>query len=122
MKKLLFILSLILIIAGTQSCSIFPGKYISKTERGIAGSSRKVGKVRESGKVRVAKSKQAKNQGRLKKQAGKATKASRSRTYRIQTDEVKARMKMNESRIAKREKLKDKRSKAGNKKAARKYR
>lgn len=119
MKKLIFILSLSLIITTVESCRV-PGRYISKTERRMAGNSRKVVKVKESKKVRVAKSKQEKNQRKI--HSGKATKASRKRTYDIQTDDVKSRMKMNDARIAQREKLKAKRSKEENKKAARKYR
>ncbi|HLN20439.1 MAG TPA: hypothetical protein VK213_05075 [Bacteroidales bacterium] len=125
MKKLKFIsvLFMLLSVLTVQSCSLFSAKgSVRKVERRMSGPSRKSGKVRESKKVKVAKAKQEKNQSRLKNDYNKSVKASRQRTYDIQTDNVKARMKNNEAQIAKREKKKDRMKKSSNRNAGRKYR
>lgn len=123
MKKLHFwkILLFILIITVTAvSCSSYASKSASrKAERSLAGGRRA---FRESRKVRMARKQQERRQSELKKDYNKHVRLSRERTYEIQSEEVKSRMKRNEANIEAREKAKSKKSKSATKKSAKKYR
>ena len=78
--------------------------------------------MREPRQVRSAKKKQEKNQDRIKKDYQKFVKASRKRSYEIQSPDVKERMKRNDSNIAARDKNKEKKTRAASKTRARKFR
>ena len=69
-----------------------------------------------------AKKQQEKRQAQIDKDYDKFVKNSRKRSYEIQTADVKARMKQNESNIAARDKAKDKRIRSASKSRARKFR
>lgn len=107
-----------------QSCnsSLFKKSVFNKTERHIAGSKRSSPKVREPRKVLQAKKQQEKRQAQIDKESDKFVKNSRKRSYEIQTADVKARMKQNESNIAARDRVKDKRIRSASKSRARKFR
>lgn len=116
-KILIFIIVLSLAAA---SCSSMASRSASrKAERAMAGGGRA---FRESRKVRMAKKQQERRQAGLKKEYNKQVSLSRKRTYEIQSDDVKARMKRNEANIAAREKAKSKKSRADAKNASKKYR
>lgn len=107
-----------------QSCnsSLFTKSVFNKTERNIAGSKRSSPKVREPRKVLQAKKQQEKRQAKIDKDYDKFVKNSRKRSYEIQSADVKARMKQNESNIAARDRAKDKKIKSDSKNRARKFR
>jgi hypothetical protein len=77
--------------------------------------------VREPKKVRNAKEKQAKNKAKLRKEYYNFVDESRKHNFKIQTPEVKARMKQNAKDITAREKDRKKRTLASTRKGASKY-
>ncbi|HEX2920811.1 MAG TPA: hypothetical protein VHO50_06585 [Bacteroidales bacterium] len=117
--KFITILFIILSLIMAESCSVFSRRAAAnKVERKMSVKSRG---FRESRAVRGEKARQEKNQDRLKNDYAKSVKASRKRTYEIQTEDVKARMKKNEIDLAKREKEKSKNKRASMKKGRKKY-
>jgi len=94
----------------------------NRTERRISGPKRSNPKVREPRQVRSAKKQQEKRQERIDKDYDKFVKNSRKRSFEIQSPDVKARMKQNESHIAARDKAKDKNIRSASKNRARKFR
>lgn len=97
--------------------SVFRG-----TERQLAGKSRSVSRVREPRQVRSAKKQQEKKQAKIKKDYQLFVKNSRKRSYEIQSEDVKARMKKNEANIEARDKSKARRTKSESKNRARQFR
>ena len=98
--------------------------YTRGPDRALFGKSlskKKVKKVKEPGKVTKAKKKQEAKQKQLKKDYAGAVKASRQRSYEIQSPEVKERMKQNEKDAVIREKAKKKRVYNSSKRASKKY-
>ena len=100
----------------TVSC----GPIFSKGKSGkhMAGSSRS---YREPGRVRKAKKIQEARERRNKKNYAKSIENSRKRSIEMQSPDVQARMKQNDTNIALRDKEKAKRSKAASKKTGKKY-
>lgn len=78
--------------------------------------------MKELPEVRRAKKASEKRQAKINKDKDNTIKQSRKRTYDIQSENVKARMKQNEINIAAREKEKDKRIKSQSKGRAKKFR
>ncbi len=109
-------------VLASCNSSLFSKSVFNKTERHITGSKRSSPKVREPRKVLQAKKQQEKRQEKIDKDYDKFVKNSRKRSYEIQSPDVKARMKQNESNIASRDKAKDKRIRAASKNRARKFR
>jgi hypothetical protein len=117
-------LSLFLLL-GTSESGADTGLYRGGPDRALFGKSlnkKKVKKVKEPGKVTKAKKKQEAKQKQLKKDYADSVKASRQRSYEIQSPEVKERMKQNEKDIVLREKAKKKRVYSNSKNASKKYR
>jgi hypothetical protein len=69
-----------------------------------------------------AKKQQEKRQAQNDKDYDKFVKNSRKRSYEIQSADVKARMKQNESNLAARDRAKDKKIRSASKNRARKFR
>ncbi len=88
---------------------------------GKALNKKKAKKVKESRKVVKAKKQQEARVKERKKEYAESVKASRQRSYEIQSPKVKERMNQNEKDTALREKAKKKRIKAGSRTAAKKY-
>ncbi len=88
---------------------------------GRALNKKKAKKVKESRKVVKAKKEQEARLKERKKEYAESVKASRKRSYEIQSPEVKERMNQNEKDTALMEKAKQKRIKKGSKTAAKKY-
>lgn len=90
----------------------------------FGGKTRKVKetKVKEPRAATKAKRKQAKKQEKLKKDYKNFVNDSKKNAFKIQTLEVKARMKQNQKDITAREKAKKKRNNSSTRKAERKYR
>lgn len=126
MRKLklpVILVLLILTIFPEVSCSRFSGKAsVRKAERQMSGPKRANRKMKELPAVRRAKKSTEKRQARVDKDYENFIKQSKKRTYEIQSENVKARMKQNEANIAAREKEKDKRIKAQSKGRAKKFR
>lgn len=126
MKKLQFqgiLFLLILSIFLTASCSRFSGKAaVRKVERQMSGPKRSDRKMKELPEVRRAKKASEKRLAKVNKDKDNTIKQSRKRTYEIQSESVKARMKQNEVNLTVREKEKEKRIKAQSKGRAKKFR
>lgn len=117
------ILSIIL-LPGVSASGAHTALYKGGPDRALFGKSlnkKKVKKVKEPGKVTNAKKKQEAKQKKLKKDYADSVKASRQRSYEIQSPEVKERMKQNEKDTVLREKAKKKRVNTVTKKASKKY-
>ena len=100
----------------TVSCG--PIFSSGKSGKQMAGSSRS---YREPGRVRKAKKMQEARERRNKKNYAKSIDNSRKRSIEIQSPDVQARMKQNETNTALRDKEKAKRSRAASKKTGKKY-
>lgn len=126
MRKLklpVILMLIILAIFPVVSCSRFSGKAsVRKVERQMSGPRRADKKMKELPAVRRAKKSTEKRQAKVDKDYDKFIKQSKKRTYDIQSESVKARMKQNEINLAAREKEKDKRTKAQSKGRAKKFR
>lgn len=121
--SLVLILSLFLFMGAPESVE-HNAFYKGGPDRALFGKSlnkKKVKKVKETGKVAKARKKQEAKQKQLKKDYANAVKASRQRSYEIQSPEVKERMKQNEKDTVIREKTKKKRISDGSKRASKKY-
>lgn len=81
----------------------------------------KATKTREPKAVNKAKNKQAKNKEKLKKEYYNFVAESRKRNYRIQSPEVKDRMKQDQKNITSREKTRKKNTLNTTRKAGKKY-
>ena len=124
MRRFFLILFFTLFIIGTCSAQFSHRTSSKNVEKGLFGKSigsKKKVKVKESRSVIKARKKQEANEKKLKKEYAQSVKRSQDRTIAIQTPEVQARMKQNKKDTAIRDKEKKKKTKAGAKKAGKKY-
>lgn len=120
--KLLLIIILAALLASSCSSGLFSRSAFRKPEKQMAGSKRTAPRVREPRQVRSAKKKQEKNQDRIKKDYQQFVKASRKRSFEIQSPDVKERMKRNDANIAARDKNKARKTRSASKTRAKKFR
>lgn len=121
LHKFIPLLILSALLLGSCQSAFFSRSQTRKVERSMAGSSRKSVKMKEAPAVRRAKKSQEKNQEKLHREYHKSVGESRKRTYEIQSDDVKARMKQNDADRKIREKNKSKKTHQATRKAGRKY-
>jgi hypothetical protein len=124
MRRFLLFLFFTSFIIGSCNAQ-FSHKTSSKNvEKGLFGKTigtKKKVNLKEPRSVVKARNKQEANEKKLKKEYAQSIKRSQERTVSIQTPEVQARMKQNQKDTTARDKEKKKKTKAGMKKAGRKY-
>jgi hypothetical protein len=120
MRNIILLLFLLVMVATPAKAQIFhknPEKQLfGKSHRG-----RREAKVKEPRKVLRAKKKQEANDRRLNKLYDKGVLKAQKHNVEIQTPEVQARMKQNKKDLAKREKVKKKKTREATKEAGHKY-
>jgi hypothetical protein len=124
MKKILLLIFILSLAAGSADGQILKKHSVRKTEKGLSGRSaikRKEPKVKEPRTVLKAKKKQEANEKKLKSEYNKSIERSQKRTYDIQTPDVQARMKQNQKDAALRDKARKKSISSSTKKAGKKY-
>lgn len=123
-KQLLVLMFLFFIGIATSNAQPSGRRGPRNPEKSLfGGRSRKIkdAKIREPRAVRKAKDKQAKNKAKLRKDYYDFVDASKKHNFKIQTPEVKERMKQNQKETVIREKNKKKRTLAATRKGAQKY-
>ncbi|MDY0097828.1 MAG: hypothetical protein RBR81_01380 [Bacteroidales bacterium] len=118
-----FMLALVMLITVTFSeisgeTGVLGGSMKRESARSVSG---KQGKAREPRSVRKAKKQQALKEKNLKKEYAEFVRENRKRSYEIQTDEVKERMKANKKSTKKSYAEKKKKNTEAGKKASKKY-
>lgn len=124
MKKLLLILIVLSVAAGSADGQIFKKNASRRAEKSLFGKSRsnsKSAKIKQPRAVTKAVKKQEANDKKLKSDYDKSVKRSQQRTLDIQTADVQERMKKNQKETIERDKAKKKIKKTSGWKAGKKY-
>ena len=119
----LFILSVIFVFVISAAVAQENKRYVRNPEKDLFGKSlnNKKGKVKESRSVVRAKKKQAASERKKDKQYATYVKRNRTHSLKIQSPEVRTRMKQNRKEADSNYKIKRKRVNENTKKAGRKY-
>ncbi len=124
MKKLILILIVFSVAAGSADAQIFKKNASRRAEKGLFGKSRsnsKEAKIKQPRAVTMAVKKQEAKDKKQKSDYDKNIKRSQQRTLDIQTTDVQERMKKNQKETIERDKAKKKNTKTAGRKAGRKY-
>ena len=124
MRRFFLFLYFASFIIGTCNAQFSHKTSTKNVEKGLFGKSigtKKKVNLKEPRSVLKARKKQEANEKNLKKEYAQSVKRSQERTVAIQTPEVQARMKQNQKDATTRDKEKKKKTKAGMKKAGKKY-
>ncbi len=124
MKKLLLLLIVLSVAAGSAEGQIFKKNASRRAEKGLFGKSRsnsRSAKIKQPRAVTKAVKKQEANDKKLKSDYDKSIKRSQQRTLDIQTADVQERMKKNQKETIERDKAKKKNTKTAGRKAGKKY-
>jgi hypothetical protein len=124
MRRLFLILFILTFALSSGNSQIFHKNASRKVEKNLFGSSlsrKKPVKIKEPRSITRAKKQQEAKKRKLDKDYAKSVKKSQKRAFDIQTPEVQERMKQDKKTIAAREKERKKKTRAGTKNAAKKY-
>lgn len=120
-RRFLPLLLIAALLLGSCQSAFFSRSRTRKVEKNMAGPGRKTVRMKEAPGVRRAKKTQEKKQEKLDREYHKSVKESQKRSYEIQSDDVKARMKQNDADRKIREKNKSKKTRQATRKAGKKY-